>query len=67
MAVGFGFSVGDLFKSLKLIKDSIEAVKDTKGASADYPALLAEIDCLRDGFEAIEDLQLDRNGSHKQQ
>ena len=66
MAVGFGFSVGDLFTSLKLIKDSIEAVKDSKGASADYAALITEIDCLRDGFEAIGSLQLDRKGSEKQ-
>lgn len=67
MAVGFGFSVGDLVTSLKLIKDSIEAVKDTKGAATDYAQLLAEISCLRDGFEAIEDLDLVHKGSHKQQ
>lgn len=66
MAVGFGFSVGDLVTGLKLIKDSIEAVKDTKGASVDYAELLTEVNCLRDGFEAIDDLQLDRNGSAKQ-
>lgn len=67
MSVGFGFSVGDLVTSLKLIKDSIEAVKDTKGAANDYAQLLTEIDCLRDGFEAIEDLDLVHKGSHKQQ
>lgn len=66
MSVGFGFSVGDLVTSLKLIKDSIEAVKDTKGAANDYAQLLTEITCLRDGFEAIEDLDLVHKGSHKQ-
>lgn len=66
MSVGFGFSVGDLVTSLKLIKDSIEAVKDTKGAATDYAQLLTEINCLRDGFEAIEDLDLAHKGSHRQ-
>lgn len=66
MSVGFGFSVGDLVTTLKLIKDSIEAVKDTKGAVSDYAQLLAEINCLRDGFEAIEDLDLVHTGSDKQ-
>lgn len=66
MSVGFGFSVGDLVTSLKLIKDSIEAVKDTKGAATDYAQLLTEINCLRDGFEAVEDLDLVHKGSQKQ-
>lgn len=67
MSVGFGFSVGDLVAGLKVIKDSVEAVKDTKGASADYAALLTEITSLQDGFEAIDDLQLGSRGSPKQQ
>ena len=66
MAVGFGFSVGDLVTALKVIKDSIEAIEDTKGASADYAAIVSEISCLQDGFEAIEDLQLTLNGAPKQ-
>ena len=66
MAVGFGFSAGDLVAGLKVIKDSIEAVKDTKGASADYAALITEISSLQDGFEAIEDLQISSRGSPKQ-
>ena len=67
MAAGIGFSVGDIFTTFKLIKDSIDAIKDTKGASADYAALLTEIDCLQEGLKAIKDLQLNHNGSHKQQ
>lgn len=66
MSVGFGFSAGDLVAGLKIIKDSIEAVKDTKGASADYAALITEIGCLQDGFEAISDLRLGAQGSPKQ-
>ena len=53
MAVGFGFSVSDIFAGLKLIKDSIEAVNETKGASADYSALITEIVSLQDGLEAV--------------
>ncbi|MCJ1465468.1 hypothetical protein MMC07_004086, partial [Pseudocyphellaria aurata] len=66
MAVGFGFSVGDLVTSLKLIKDSVEAVKDTKGAATDYAQLLTEITSLQDGLEAIEDLDLVHKGSNTQ-
>lgn len=59
MAVGFGFSVGDLFVGLKLIKDSINAVNDTKGSPADYAALVREITSLQDGLEAAGELQSD--------
>lgn len=67
MSVGFGFSVGDMVAGLKVIKDAVEAVKDTKGASADYAALVAEITSLQDGLEAIDDLQLSYRGLPKQQ
>ena len=67
MSVGFGFSVGDLVAGLKVIKDAVEAVKDTKGASADYTALIAEISSLQDGLEAIDDLRLGYRGFPKQQ
>lgn len=66
MATGFGFSVGDLFLALKLIKDSIEAVNDSKGASADYGSLIKEIVGLQDGLDAVEELQLDPSLSTKQ-
>lgn len=66
MSVGFGFSAGDLVAGLKVIKDSVGAVKGTKGASADYAALVSEITSLQDGFEAIDDLQLRSRGSPKQ-
>ena len=67
MSVGFGFSAGDLVAGLKVIKDAVEAVKDTKGASADYAALITEIASLEDGLGAIDDLQLSCRGSQKQQ
>lgn len=59
MSTGFGFSAGDLVLGLKLIKKSIEALEDTKGSSADYQALCHEIDSLKSGLEAVEDLQLE--------
>ncbi|KAL8982701.1 MAG: hypothetical protein Q9205_002865 [Flavoplaca limonia] len=58
MSAGFGFSVGDIVAGLKVIKQSIEAFQDTKGSSATYQALTHEIDSLKDGLEAIEDLSL---------
>lgn len=66
MAVGFGFSMGDLVTGLQVIKDSIAAVKDGKGASAHYAGLLTEIECLQHALEGIEELRLDLNGSAKQ-
>jgi len=66
MATGFGFSAGDIFLALKLIKDSIEAVNESKGASADYEALVKEIVGLQDGLDAVEELQSDPSLSVKQ-
>ncbi|KAL2041372.1 hypothetical protein N7G274_005754 [Stereocaulon virgatum] len=66
MATGFGFSIGDLFLGLKLIKDSIGAVNDLKGAAADYKALVTDITTLQDGLEAIEELQADQLFSPRQ-
>lgn len=60
MSAGFGFSIGDLIQGLKLIKQSIKALEDTRGSSADYQALSDEIHSLQDGLEAVEDLRLDQ-------
>ena len=66
MATGFGFSVGDLFLGLKFLKESIDAVNDSKGAAADFIALATEITSLQDGLEAIEELQSNLPFSIKQ-
>lgn len=66
MAVGFGFSMSDLFAALKIIKDSCEAVDDKKGAAADYSSLASEIGGLWDGLEAVEEVVSDPDLSEKQ-
>lgn len=66
MAVGFGFSVSDLCMGLKLIKDSIEALDEKKGAAADYQTLVSDITSLYDGIEAIEEALSDACLSAKQ-
>ncbi|MCJ1272603.1 hypothetical protein MMC21_000389 [Puttea exsequens] len=66
MATGFGFSVGDLFLGLKIIKDSIEAVNDSTGASVDYAALIKEINNLQHGLNAVEELRLAHDLSQQQ-
>ena len=66
MSAGFGFSIGDLIAGIKLIKTSIEAVKNAKGASGDFAALVEEIASLEDGLEAIEELNLEGELSSKQ-
>ena len=66
MSAGFGFSIGDLIAGIKLIKTSIQAVNDAKGASGDFAALINEVATLEDGLEAVEELQLEREFSPKQ-
>ena len=66
MSTGFGFSIGDLLAGIRVVKDSIEAFSDTKGASADFAALVGEISTLQDGLEAIAELQAEHNFSPKQ-
>ena len=51
---------------LKLLKDSIDAVNDSKGAAADFTTLATEITSLQDGLEAIEELQSNSPFSIKQ-
>ena len=57
MAAGFGFSVSDICMGLKIIKDSIGALNDTRGAAADYSKLVTEVESMQDGLEAVQDLQ----------
>ncbi len=64
--MGFGFSMSDLFAALKIIKDSVEAVNDKKGAAADYASLASEIGSLWDGLEAVEEIRSDPDLSDKQ-
>ena len=66
MAIGFGFSVSDLCMGLKLIKDSVEALDDKRGAASDYGALLTEIGSLHEGLTAVGELLLDENLPRKQ-
>ena len=58
--------MSDLFAALKIIKDSVEAVNDKKGAAADYANLASEIGSLWDGLEAVEEIQSDPELSEKQ-
>ena len=61
MSLGFGFSVGDIITGLTFIKQAIDALHDTKGAASDYQALIEEVDGLKDGLQAIQDLKLDHS------
>lgn len=58
--------MSDLFAALKIIKDSVEAVNDIKGAAADYANLASEIGSLRDGLEGVEEILSDQDLSEKQ-
>lgn len=58
--------MSDLFAALRIIKDSLEALNDKKGAVADYASLTSEIGSLWDGLESVEELQSDPDLSEKQ-
>lgn len=67
MAIGFGFSVSDLVMGLQLIKESVAALDDRKGAASDYGALLTEIGSLQEGLQAVEQLIQDEQLPQRQQ
>lgn len=46
MVVPFGVSVGEFIAGLTLLKASIEALSDARGARADYVALRCTLDAL---------------------
>ena len=66
MAVGFGFSVSDISAGLKIVRDSVVALDNKKGAAADYLKLVTEVQSLQDGLEAVQDLQESDRLSAKQ-
>ncbi|KAL9130840.1 MAG: hypothetical protein Q9217_001092 [Psora testacea] len=66
MAVGFGFSVSDLCMGLKLIKDSVEALDNKRGAAEDYANLLLEVNSLHDALANVEGLLSSERLPHRQ-
>jgi Fungal N-terminal domain of STAND proteins len=56
MPVGFGFSIGDVISGLQLLRNSIEAVSNVNGSSADYASLIAELESLNAALEAASEL-----------
>ena len=61
-----GFLLEIFLQEFALSKTSLEAFSGTKGASAEFAALVGEILTLQDGLEAIEELQAEHNFSPKQ-
>lgn len=66
MAVGFGFSVSDICMGFRLIKESVNALDDKRGAKHDYDGLLQEIDLVQDALTAVEGLLQDDNLPNQQ-
>ena len=53
MAVGFGFSVGDLIAVGKLAHDIAIALSDCRGASAEYRSLIELLESLKTSLNLI--------------
>lgn len=62
MSAGFGFSAGDIVAGLKLIKQSIDALQDSKGSSSEFERLVREINSLEVSLDCVQDLNLDATG-----
>jgi len=59
MAVPFGFSFGDFVAGIGLIKDLIEALRDSGGSGEQFRTVLSELETLQTALEAVQGLDLD--------
>ena len=59
MAANFGFSVGGFIALIGMIQKSVKALSETKGASVEFQSLLGQLESLKEGIRAIENLKLD--------
>ena len=59
MAAPFGFSAGDFVAGVGLVKDIIESLKDSVGASATYQALITELYTFQYALLLIRQLRLE--------
>jgi hypothetical protein len=67
MPVGFGFSIGDVISGIQLLHNSIEAVNNVNGSSADYASLIAELESLNTALEAASELTSEHLVNREQQ
>ena len=59
MGVPFGFSVGDIIAGIGVIKTSIEAFSDTRGARKDHKQVLDTLTSLSESLELIRGTEAD--------
>ena len=59
MAVGFGFSLGDILAGIGAIKTSISAFSDTRGATKDHKLLCDTLERLNETLELIREIEVD--------
>jgi hypothetical protein len=59
MAVPFGFSAGDFIAALKVVKDVIDALRDSGGAGAEYRELIDELYLLETALLEVKRVELD--------
>jgi hypothetical protein len=67
MPVGFGFSIGDVISGLQLLRNSIEAVNNVNGSSADYASLIAELESLDTALQAALEVTSEQLPNEEQQ
>lgn len=55
MADAFGFSAGDFITGIKLVKDIIKALSDSKGSSKEYQEVIAELRNLETALKLVKE------------
>ena len=61
--VPIGWSVGDLFAAIGIIKKLVKALDETKGAKSDYQQLMQDIYNLERVLTAVKSLNIDQSSS----
>jgi len=58
MAVPFGFSFGDFVAGISLIKDLVEALRDSGGSGEEFREVLSELETLQTALGAVQSLEV---------
>lgn len=56
MANAFGVSTGDIISGIKLVKDLIVALQDSKGSSKEYLQLISELRSLESALTGVKNI-----------
>lgn len=65
MPVGFGFSASDFIAAINLVKEVIDALRESGGAGSEYQELIRELHSLEIALLEVKRLELDDSQHHQ--